>query len=177
MDIEGMPSSPPLCLNTASASELQRMRGLGAVLSTRIVTYRDTHGPFSSLEDLTAVPGIGRAMLRRLAPHLTIAVPPTLTEGQPRSPSERPADGTDAVSGNALPDPALMKGSHAMGIDRPDAYREEGNEPTPAEGAEERIPEVPPVEGVEPEGQEPPPSAQEPETGEPTPVEPPHPAR
>lgn len=48
-------------INTAPASELQRLPGIGPALSARIVDYRETWGPFSAVEDIMEVSGIGPA--------------------------------------------------------------------------------------------------------------------
>lgn len=46
-------------LNTADAAALDTLPGIGPVLSTAIVQWRDEHGSFASVDDLLAVPGIG----------------------------------------------------------------------------------------------------------------------
>ena len=48
-------------INTAPASELEKLAGIGAALAGRIVEYRQQHGAFSSPEDIMNVPGIGQA--------------------------------------------------------------------------------------------------------------------
>lgn len=50
-------------INTASASELENLDGVGPVLAARIVSYRDSVGGFKTVEDLLDVPGIGEAKL------------------------------------------------------------------------------------------------------------------
>ena len=50
-------------LNSADAEELTALPGVGAVLARRIVAYRETHGPFTTAEDLLDVSGIGEAKL------------------------------------------------------------------------------------------------------------------
>ncbi|MEQ1832910.1 MAG: helix-hairpin-helix domain-containing protein [Candidatus Eisenbacteria bacterium] len=57
-------------LNTATASELDRLPGIGPVLAARIVEHRRRHGPFRSPDDLLSVPGIGPRLLERLRPGL-----------------------------------------------------------------------------------------------------------
>jgi competence ComEA-like helix-hairpin-helix protein len=63
----------PVHLNLASKEELaDGVAGLGSVLAQRIVAFREEHGPFFSLEALTAVPGIKERLLARIAPQLTL---------------------------------------------------------------------------------------------------------
>lgn len=61
------PAAPGLVnINSAPASELESLPGVGPVLAGRIVAYRDQHGPFSTVEDLLGVSGIGEAKLASL---------------------------------------------------------------------------------------------------------------
>lgn len=50
-------------LNTADATTLQELPGIGPALSERIITYREANGPFGSLEELAGVSGIGPVIL------------------------------------------------------------------------------------------------------------------
>ena len=45
-------------INTATANELEILPGVGEVIAARIVTYREQHGPFRSVDDLIHVEGI-----------------------------------------------------------------------------------------------------------------------
>lgn len=65
---------PVLDLNQATVEDLQTLGGIGPALAQRIVAYRAEQGGFGSPEELTAVPGVGRAAYERLADRLT-AVP------------------------------------------------------------------------------------------------------
>ncbi|MDR9753895.1 helix-hairpin-helix domain-containing protein [Pseudomonas sp. SZMC_28357] len=53
-------------LNGADAATLQReLAGVGEAKAKAIVAYRDSNGPFSSVDELLEVKGIGKAILDR----------------------------------------------------------------------------------------------------------------
>lgn len=58
-------------VNAATAAELDAVPGVGPVLAARIIEYRDTIGPFRSVQDLQEVSGIGPRSIERMAPYLT----------------------------------------------------------------------------------------------------------
>jgi len=53
-------------LNTADAETLTReLKGIGATKAKAIVAYREEHGPFTSLDELLEVKGIGASTLEQ----------------------------------------------------------------------------------------------------------------
>jgi len=68
-------------INSAPASELSLLPGIGQELADRIIIHRTTHGPFRSAEDLTRVPGIGPKKLIEAAPMITCGPPKQNPEG------------------------------------------------------------------------------------------------
>ena len=59
-------------LNTAASKELQILPKIGPRTAERIVEHREKNGPFTSVEELTAVRGIGLKTLERLRPLITV---------------------------------------------------------------------------------------------------------
>jgi competence protein ComEA len=64
--------SGPLDLNTASASDLDSLPGIGQSFADRIIEYRTTNGPFTSVEDLQKIKGIGTALFAKIAPLVSV---------------------------------------------------------------------------------------------------------
>lgn len=65
----------PVDLNRATAAELEKLPGIGPALAARIVAWRETHGPFKTVEDLLAIPGIGPKTLEGLRDKVTVGPP------------------------------------------------------------------------------------------------------
>lgn len=61
----------PVNINTASATELDTLPGIGPATSAAIIDHRTQHGPFRSVEDLTNVRGIGKAKLEQIRSRVT----------------------------------------------------------------------------------------------------------
>ncbi len=59
-------------INEASVSELSTLPGIGETKAQDIVNYRDTNGPFTSIEGLTDVSGIGEATLANISTLISI---------------------------------------------------------------------------------------------------------
>ncbi len=59
-------------LNTADATQLDSLPGVGPATAAAIVQFRTQHGPFTSVDKLTDVPGIGPTKLERLRSFLTV---------------------------------------------------------------------------------------------------------
>lgn len=62
----------PVNINTASKKELDALPGIGETLAQRIIEYRSANGPFSSVDELTKVKGIGAKTLEKLKPYATV---------------------------------------------------------------------------------------------------------
>lgn len=58
-------------INTADASELEQLKGIGPVKAKAIVDFRNTNGPFASVDDLARVSGIGPKSVIKLRDQAT----------------------------------------------------------------------------------------------------------
>ena len=63
-------------LNQADAAELQALPQVGPAMARRITEYRRLHGPFSTVEAVEAVRGIGPRTLAELSPMLIVQPSP-----------------------------------------------------------------------------------------------------
>lgn len=62
----------PIDLNTASAVELDILPGVGPVIAGRIIEYRESNGPFATIDELAEIEGISPAMVDELRPMVTL---------------------------------------------------------------------------------------------------------
>ncbi len=61
-----------ISINQAGLVELQDIPGIGEKKAKAIMDYRDTHGGFTSIEELTEVKGIGDKMLAKMKPYIRL---------------------------------------------------------------------------------------------------------
>lgn len=69
------PPTEPLNLNTATATELEQLPGIGPATAQAIVRFREKSGPFQRVEDLLAIRRISKARLEKLRPYITVGKP------------------------------------------------------------------------------------------------------
>ena len=56
----------PVNLNSADADQLDALPGVGPATAAAIISDREAHGPFRTVNDLSRVRGIGDAKLEQL---------------------------------------------------------------------------------------------------------------
>lgn len=59
-------------LNTATQPELEALPGIGPSIAQRIIERRDTKGPYTTVDDLDKVRGIGPVILERIRPYVSV---------------------------------------------------------------------------------------------------------
>lgn len=61
-----------LNLNRATAEDLRRLPGVGPVLAGQIIRAREQQGPFTTIDDLLHVPGMGSKKFERIRDLVTV---------------------------------------------------------------------------------------------------------
>lgn len=62
----------PVDINNADTGELEILPMIGPVRAAAIIEYREAHGPFIRIEDVTKVPGIGPATYEKIKKQITV---------------------------------------------------------------------------------------------------------
>ena len=69
-------------LNSATATDLQQLPGIGAKVAARILEYRQKNGPFTKIEQLMNVQGIGEKSFLKLRPQVTVGAKPDTADAR-----------------------------------------------------------------------------------------------
>ena len=85
----GISSAGPIDLDRAQEWEILALPKVGPTLAHRILTNRDSLGPFGSLNELRRVNGVGQAVVDAITPYVTFSQ-------QPRQSREKEGDGVRA---------------------------------------------------------------------------------
>jgi competence protein ComEA len=62
----------PVMINRATVKDFESLDGIGPVLANRIINYRKSNGPFTAIEDLLKVPGIGQSKFAQFKEKLRV---------------------------------------------------------------------------------------------------------
>ena len=69
---QGVSTSGLIDINTASQELLETLPGIGPVLATNIITYRQEIGSFNSIQEIEQVSGIGSAKFNQIKDYITV---------------------------------------------------------------------------------------------------------
>lgn len=60
-----------ISINTATEEELSSLSGIGPSKAKQIIEYRNSSGPFKTIEDIKQVPGIGESIYAQIKDYIT----------------------------------------------------------------------------------------------------------
>jgi len=66
------PIGAPININTATLEQLDTLSGIGPAIAQRIIDYRAANGPFTSIEQIKDVKGIGDALFDKIKDNITV---------------------------------------------------------------------------------------------------------
>lgn len=117
----------PIDLNRASPELLEELPGIGSSKATAIVAYRDAHGPFGSVEELSEVHGIGPRTVDRLRELITVSTDVSTRQRESdhiveRTPRDAPSRQSAVVEGTdrSGEEPAQVVGGSHRRLSRED---------------------------------------------------------
>ena len=64
--------SAKINVNTADKQELEKITGVGPIIAQRIIDYRQSNGPFQTIEDIKKVNGIGNKTFEKMKNEIAI---------------------------------------------------------------------------------------------------------
>jgi competence ComEA-like helix-hairpin-helix protein len=97
------PPAHPININTANASDLQQVPGIGPSTAQKILDTRKSYGAFKNVDDLLAIKGIGPKRLEKMRKYLTVGKPP----------SKKPSAAPQTAATPANPPPAKLPAKQA----------------------------------------------------------------
>ncbi len=80
LELPGSATEPPsnsvntdlININTASLEELDSLPGIGPTTAQRIIDYRDTNGPFTTIDEIMDVSGVGPSTFDEIKDLITV---------------------------------------------------------------------------------------------------------
>lgn len=100
------PATPPrLDLNRATLDELCALPGIGRLRARRILSLRESMGRFAAVSDLSEVKGIGAQTLEQLVALVTVAPPDEASEASAQTSPAQSWTGGEAYARTAEPTP------------------------------------------------------------------------
>ncbi len=69
-------------INRATLNQLQQLDGIGKTIAERIIAFRNTHGPFETIDKVKKVRGIGEKTFEKIEPYIEVGRKQPLAAGQ-----------------------------------------------------------------------------------------------
>jgi competence protein ComEA len=97
------PPAHPININTAGATDLQQVPGIGPSTAQKILDTRKSYGAFKSVDDLLAIKGIGPKKLEKMRKYLTVGKPPSKKQSNSPQTASAPAKPPPTKQSTSLP--------------------------------------------------------------------------
>ena len=99
------PPTQPVNINTADSTQLQLVPSIGPSTAEKILQMRKSYGSFKSVNELTAIRGIGPKRLEKMRKYLTVGkpAPATPNTAQPASAKIKPHAPTNSTTTKSAP--------------------------------------------------------------------------
>ncbi len=68
----GAADGKPVDINTADEDELDALPGIGKAMARKIIQYREDNGRFSSIDEITNVPGVKESTFEKFKDYITV---------------------------------------------------------------------------------------------------------
>ena len=107
-------------INTATSAELQSLNGIGPAYAQRIIDYRNTNGPFSQIDDIQNVTGIGPATFEKIKNDITVDGATTVQTATTSGGSSSTSSGTTSSSVVVYGEKKVLKPVGGLIIKAPD---------------------------------------------------------
>ena len=69
---QGIAADGKVNINSATVKELQKLKGIGKTIATRIVTYREEVAMFKTVDDIKKVKGVGKSTFEKIADKISV---------------------------------------------------------------------------------------------------------
>jgi competence protein ComEA len=111
-------------INTADAAQLDTLPGIGPTKAAAIVSYRQTHGDFSTIADIQKVTGVGPVTYAKLADFITVGGSRATSTSASMQPVASPASSPKRTTVEKVTSQRSVVPTHEQAVAAPTAASE-----------------------------------------------------
>jgi competence protein ComEA len=104
-------------INTADATLLDTLPGIGPTKAAAIIDYRTTHGPFATVADIQNVSGIGPSTYADIAPLITVGSSSSSSSSTASSTTSTASSSPPVESSGGTPEYLVIPQLHIRGVE------------------------------------------------------------
>lgn len=103
-------------INKATIEELEELTGVGAVIANRIIEYRNSIGPFKTIEEIKNVKGIGEVNFLKMKDQITVGEAPAITNPNNVEVTDNNEDDDEENNSNNTPAEVTSSGNGSQTV-------------------------------------------------------------